>query len=104
MAESTGNKRFRPRWPGPRGRWIGLTIVLGGLALAGGVALGAWSHICDQCPSIAQIYAFEPKEATRVYAADGSLLHEFAEERRTAIEYEQVPQHVVEAFVAVEDK
>ena len=26
------------------------------------------------------------------------------EERRTAIEYEQVPQHVVEAFVAVEDK
>jgi len=104
MAESTGNKRFRLTWPGPRARWIGLTIVLGGLALAGGVAWGAWSHICDQCPSIAQIYAFEPKEATRVYAADGSLLHEFAEERRTAIEYEQVPRHVVEAFVAVEDK
>ncbi|NNK49082.1 MAG: PBP1A family penicillin-binding protein, partial [Gemmatimonadetes bacterium] len=59
---------------------------------------------CDQCPSIAQIYAFEPKEATRVYAGDGSLLHEFAVERRTAVEYAQVPQHVVDAFVAVEDK
>ena len=104
MAESTGNKRFRLKWPGPRGRWIALTAVVAGLALAGGLAWGAWAHICDQCPSIAQIYAFEPKEATRVYAADGSLLHEFAVERRTAIEYEQVPRHVVDAFVAVEDK
>jgi len=75
-----------------------------GLAVAGGAAWGAWSHICDQCPSIAQIYAFEPKEATRVYGADGALLHEFAIERRTAIEYEQIPRHVVDAFVAVEDK
>ena len=104
MTESAGNKRFRLRWPGSRARWIALTAVLAGMALAGGVAWGAWAHICDQCPSIAQIYAFEPKEATRVYAGDGSLLHEFAVERRTAIEYEQVPQHVVDAFVAVEDK
>jgi penicillin-binding protein 1A len=79
-------------------------VVLSGLALAGGLAWGVWSHICDECPSIAQIYAFEPKEATRVYAADGTLLHEFAVERRTAIEYQQIPQHVVDAFVSVEDK
>jgi len=104
MADSAGNKRFRLRRPAPRTRWILLTAVLAGLALAGGVAWGAWDHICDQCPSIAQIYAFEPKEATRVYAADGTLLHEFAVERRTAIQYEQVPQHLVDAFVAVEDK
>jgi penicillin-binding protein 1A len=104
MAESTGNKRLRLRWPGPRGRWIVLTGLLAGVALAGGVAWGTWAHICDHCPSIAQIYAFEPKEATKVYAADGSLLHEFAVERRTAIEFEQIPQHVVDAFVAVEDK
>jgi penicillin-binding protein 1A len=104
MADSTGNKKFRLWRPGPRARWIGLTVVLSGLALAGGLAWGVWSHICDECPSIAQIYAFEPKEATRVYAADGTLLHEFAVERRTAIEYQQIPQHVVDAFVSVEDK
>ncbi len=104
MAESTGNKIFRLSWPGPRARWIALTAVLAGLALGGGLAWGAWSHICDQCPSIAQIYAFEPKEATRVYAADGTLLREFAIERRTAIQYAQIPRHVVDAFVSVEDK
>ncbi len=104
MAESTGNKIFRLSWPGPRARWIALTAVLAGVALCGGLAWGVWSHICDQCPSIAQIYAFEPKEATRVYAADGTLLREFAIERRTAIQYAQIPRHVVDAFVAVEDK
>jgi penicillin-binding protein 1A len=104
MADSTGNKRFRLPRPGKRAGWILLTGVLAAAALAGGAAWGAWSHICDQCPSIAQIYAFEPKEATRVYAADGTLLHEFAVERRTAIQYQQIPQHVVDAFVAVEDK
>ncbi|MFO7588423.1 MAG: PBP1A family penicillin-binding protein [Gemmatimonadota bacterium] len=73
-------------------------------ALGAGVAWGAWSHVCDGCPSIAQIYAFEPKEATRVFAADGSLLHVFAVERRTAVPYAAFPPHLVDAFVAVEDR
>ncbi|MGD8496861.1 MAG: PBP1A family penicillin-binding protein [Gemmatimonadales bacterium] len=87
-----------------RSRWIALTIVAAGMALGGGLAWGAWTHICTDCPSIAQIYAFEPKEATRVYAADGSLLHEFAVERRTAVAYADIPQHVIDTFVAVEDR
>jgi penicillin-binding protein 1A len=73
-------------------------------ALGAGAAWGAWSHVCDGCPSIAQIYAFEPKEATRVFAADGSLLHVFAVERRTAVPYAAFPPHLVDAFVAVEDR
>lgn len=104
MAQTGSNKRFRLLPRSPRTRWIAGTALLAGLALAIGAAWGVWSRICDQCPSIAQIYAFEPKEATRVYAGDGSLLHEFAVERRTAIQYAQIPQHVVDAFVAIEDK
>jgi len=87
----------------PRTRWVAATVLAGGVALTGGVAWGAWANICSDCPSIAQIYAFEPKEATRVYAADGSLLHEFAVERRTAVAYADVPQHVIDVFVSVED-
>jgi len=78
--------------------------TISALALGAGLAWGTWSHICDSCPSIAQIYAFEPKEATRVYASDGSLLHEFAIERRTAVPYGSIPPHVIDAFVAVEDR
>ncbi len=87
-----------------RTRWLVGSGLAAGLALTAGVAWGAWQHICDDCPSIAQIYAFEPKEATRVFAADGSLLHEFAVERRTAVALAEVPDHVIETFVAVEDR
>lgn len=87
-----------------RTRWIAGTGLAAGMALTAGVAWGAWQHICDDCPSIAQIYAFEPKEATRVYAADGSLLHEFAVERRTAVALAEVPDHVIKTFVAMEDR
>jgi penicillin-binding protein 1A len=87
-----------------RTRWALATAVLTLVALAWGLAWGTWAHICDRCPSIAQIYAFEPKEATRVYAADGSLVHEFAIERRTAVPYASIPEHVVDAFISVEDR
>ncbi len=85
-------------------RWTILTVLLALGAAAGGTAWAVWNHICDGCPSIAQIYAFEPKEATRVYAGDGSLLHEFAVERRTWVPIAAIPSHVREAFIAVEDK
>ncbi|MFQ5690295.1 MAG: penicillin-binding protein 1A [Gemmatimonadota bacterium] len=89
---------------GRRGRWYVATAALGAFSLGGGVALGSWTHLCDDCPSIAQIYAFEPKEATRLYAGDGSLLAELAVERRTPIKLDDLPPHVYEPFVAVEDR
>jgi penicillin-binding protein 1A len=97
-------ERLKSGLRNPRVRWGLATGTLGVAALGLGLAWGTWSHICDACPSIAQIYAFEPKEATRVYAADGSLLHEFAVERRTAVPFASIPPHVVGAFVAVEDR
>jgi len=68
------------------------------------VAWGTWTNICSDCPSIAQIYAFEAKEATRVYAADGTLLADFATERRTVVRYDSLPAFVPQAFVAIEDR
>ncbi|HSM08769.1 MAG TPA: PBP1A family penicillin-binding protein [Gemmatimonadota bacterium] len=100
--------RAAPRWvrehTSARTRWIAATVAAGVIALGGGLAWGVWANICSDCPSIAQIYAFEPKEATRVYAADGSLLHEFAVERRTAVAYADIPEHVIDVFVSVEDR
>ncbi len=87
-----------------RTRWVIGSGLAAAVALGFGLAWGAWQHMCDDCPSIAQIYAFEPKEATSVYAADGSLLHEFAIERRTAVAYAEIPDHVIQTFVAVEDR
>jgi len=102
--EGPGGRGLTARLRSPRVRRGLVGGAVAAAALGAGVAWGAWSHVCDGCPSIAQIYAFEPKEATRVYAADGSLLHVFAVERRTAVPYASIPPHLIDAFVAVEDR
>ena len=45
-----------------------------------------------------------PPVATRLYAADGSLLIRYAEERRVFIDYADMPPMLVNAFIAAEDK
>ncbi len=77
------------------------------LFMAGlGLAWGSWDRICldDRCPSIAQITVWEPEESSKLYAADGSLIHEFFLERRTVIKLADLPPYVAQAFVAIEDK
>jgi penicillin-binding protein 1A len=101
-----GPKALKQAWKGvsARNRWLIFTGLGAVTAFGLGLAWGSWRHLCDDCPSIAQIYAFEPKEATRVYAGDGSLLAELAVERRIPVAYETLPAHVTQAFVAVEDR
>src|SRR5260370_5343030 len=43
-------------------------------------------------------------QTSRVYAADGRLITELGIERRTVLPLEQIPVHVRQAFIAVEDK
>jgi penicillin-binding protein 1A len=71
-----------------------------------GLLWSAWSRVCldDRCPSIAQITVWEPEESSKLYAADGSLIHEFFKERRTVIDLADLPSYVLGAFVAIEDK
>ena len=71
-----------------------------------GAAWATWDRICldDRCPSIAQITVWEPEESSKVFAADGSLIREFFEERRTVVELADLPPYVAHAFVAIEDK
>ncbi|HSK18868.1 MAG TPA: PBP1A family penicillin-binding protein [Longimicrobiales bacterium] len=78
--------------------------VVAFITLVAGLAIGSWRAVCRDCPSVAQIYAWEPKEATRLLDRDGKLFAELFEERRTPVQIETLPEHVAQAFVAVEDK
>lgn len=84
-----------------------LAMVLTAVALASlaaGLAIGTWQTVCRDCPSVAQIFAWEPKQSTKIFDREGRLIAEFFEERRTPIEIGTLPPHVPQAFVAVEDK
>lgn len=55
-------------------------------------------------PDYRKLATYAPPVATRLYAADGSLLIEYAEERRVFIDFEDMPPQLVNAFVAAEDQ
>lgn len=65
---------------------------------------GAWQNLCFDCPSIAQISTWEPEQTSKLLSNDGRLIAEIGLERRTPVAIEALPEHVPEAFVAIEDK
>ncbi len=61
-------------------------------------------HFSKELPDYSQLQDYEPAVMTRVHAADGSLLAEYARERRLYIPIQAVPKLVINAFIAAEDK
>jgi len=55
-------------------------------------------------PDYRGLATYAPPVATRLYASDGSLLIEYAEERRVFMDYADLPPQLVNAFVAAEDQ
>ena len=87
-------------------RFFGLLFAAGTILFLVGVAAAAgllW-HFSKDLPDYSQLQDYEPAVMTRVHAADGSLVAEYANERRLYIPIQAVPKLVTNAFVAAEDK
>src|SRR4051794_14613417 len=79
---------------------VGTTAFLAGIAAVAGVL---W-HYSKELPDYSQLQDYEPPVMTRVHASDGSLVAEYAKERRLYIPIQAVPKLVINAFLAAEDK
>jgi penicillin-binding protein 1A len=82
------------------------TILIGIAALMGVGFLSVVALIVAAnigLPSLADLQTYEPPVTSRVHAGDGALVAEFAREQRVYVPIEQIPDHVKNAFVAVED-
>ncbi|RYE32426.1 MAG: penicillin-binding protein 1A [Hyphomicrobiales bacterium] len=71
-----------------------------GAAIAGGLI---W-HYSQDLPDYAQLRNYEPPVMTRVHAGDGSLIAEYARERRLYLPIQAVPKLIVDAYISAEDK
>lgn len=84
------------------------TLAALGLGLLGALSFGVWwgVFLCsdETCPSIEQFAEYKPAEPARLYAADGRFVGEIGLERRSVVTLDQIPSHVVDAFVITEDK
>jgi penicillin-binding protein 1A len=79
---------------------VGTILFLVGLAAAAGLI---W-HFSQDLPDYSQLQNYEPPVMTRVHASDGSLLAEYARERRLYLPIQAVPKLVINCFLAAEDK
>jgi penicillin-binding protein 1A len=70
-------------------------------ACAAGLVI--WNFEKD-LPDYTQLKNYEPKVMTRVHAGDGSLLAEYARERRLYLPSAAIPPLVKNAFISAEDK
>ncbi len=78
-------------------------LVLVGLLGLGGVIGAIWWYGRD-LPDHAQLADYQPPELSKVYAADGAPVAEFARERRIFAPIADIPPLVRNAFISAEDK
>src|SRR5882762_7367298 len=79
---------------------VGTVVFLVGVAGAAGLL---W-HFSKDLPDYSQLQDYEPPVMTRVHATDGSLVAEYAKERRLYLPIQAVPKLVTNAFISAEDK
>jgi len=83
-------------------------IVLGGFAgliLVGFLLTATYVFwVTRDLPSYDALAHYEPPITTRVYAGNGTLIGEYARERRLFVPIQQIPDQVKQAFLSAEDK
>ncbi|HEU0037595.1 MAG TPA: transglycosylase domain-containing protein [Kofleriaceae bacterium] len=88
--------------------WIGKLYGFAALVLLAALCatlFGIYSYFSINAPAVPNLerYATTAPSVTRIYAADGTLLGEFAKERREVVPFERIPKRLVDAFLSVED-
>ncbi len=118
LAPRSGEPRPGARRPGvrrdratpPRRRWarklLGGLLGLGALGVfAAAAVLGlAWLRFAPDLPSVDGLRHYQPPVMTRVYAANGRTIADFATQRRILVPFSAIPVPLQNAFLAAEDQ
>jgi penicillin-binding protein 1A len=97
-------KRFRERHPGlTRTLALAFSFLV---AFGVGFAYASWALVCraGRCPSENALEEYEPRQTSKLYAADGRYITELGLERRTLIKIDDIPPMVRQAFIVTEDR
>ena len=87
-------------------RWFAFPALLLAGLLVIVVAVASFSLLLSypNLPSIEALNDYQPKIPLRVYTADGFLIGEFGEERRSVVRIDSVPELLKNAIIAAEDE
>lgn len=80
--------------------YLGCLSVMAGMALV----FYVFNYYGQDLPAYSQLKDYEPPIVTRIYAGDGRLMAEFAQEKRVFVPIDNMPDLVKHAFIAAEDQ
>ncbi|MFN2124903.1 MAG: transglycosylase domain-containing protein, partial [Candidatus Promineifilaceae bacterium] len=81
-----------------------LVLFLTGLSIIGAGGLyGLYLYLEPKLPSIETLKDVQLQVPLRIYSSDHLLIAEFGEKRREPLLYDQIPQKMIDAFLAAED-
>lgn len=83
-------------------------LAICGAAVAVALAIGALVAIAlatafPNLPDISDLSIYHPKLPLRIFSAEGDLIGEFGEERRSFTSIKDMPQSMIDAILAIED-
>ena len=101
QTKGTGHKTRRRRL-----RWLipvaGISLCVT-MAVTAGI-IGAYFYVAPGLPAAETIREIPLQIPLRIYSRDGRLIEEVGERRRILVTYEDLPERVVKAFIAAEDR
>ncbi|TYZ12537.1 penicillin-binding protein [Hymenobacter lutimineralis] len=111
MAYSAARKPAVPRKPARSGRFAAFIRTLWALFGLGTLAFlfYVWAvsanflNLFGRMPNLKTLENPKSELASEVYSADNVLMGKYFRENRTPVEYEDLPQHLVDALIATED-
>ena len=64
----------------------------------------AYKYYTGDLPDLKDITSYRPTLVNEIYASDGTMIGRFGLEKRKLIDLDKIPKHVIDSFIAVEDK
>lgn len=79
-------------------------LIIGCIVLAGLFIVPVFLYFSKDLPDYKQLLDYDPPTITRIYSGEGDLMAEIATERRIFKKIDEMPQLIINSFIAAEDK
>ena len=83
-------------------RW-GVTALFALFFVGVLVVAGAYLYVAPEMPEVDSLRDVRLQVPLRVYSRDGQLVAEYGEQRREPLRFEEIPEPLIQAFLAAED-
>ncbi|HEN20526.1 MAG TPA: PBP1A family penicillin-binding protein [Desulfobacteraceae bacterium] len=79
--------------------WVFCILIF----LSAGTGAYFWYVWSSNMPYIGSVKEYRPPIITEIYSDDNEVIGRFWEEKRTVVSLDQLPQHLIQAFISAED-